>query len=56
MWPFLKKLFKDSAYQGPIFHKAVGNSGPSRHQNRQTVRLGQRLRRPANVLDRRTKA
>src|ERR1700688_1787102 len=24
LFPFLKKLFADSAYQGPIFHKAVG--------------------------------
>jgi len=24
MFPFLKKRFADSAYQGPIFHKAVG--------------------------------
>src|SRR6202040_2601863 len=24
LFPFLKKLFADSAYQGPLFHKAVG--------------------------------
>ena len=24
LFPFLKKLFADSAYQGPIFHKAIG--------------------------------
>ena len=28
LFPFLKKLFADSAYQGPIFHKAVGKILP----------------------------
>jgi putative transposase len=27
-FPFLKKLFADSAYAGPVFHDALGNAMP----------------------------
>ena len=28
MYPFLKKLFADTAYQGPVFHNAVAKALP----------------------------
>jgi transposase len=28
LFPFLKKLFADGGYQGPLFHRAVGNVLP----------------------------
>ena len=53
-FPFLRKLFADSAYTGPIFQgrRRSGHAEP-RDRNRQTLRHHQRLRRRTPALDRR---
>ena len=48
LFPFLGKLFADSAYQGPVFHRAlVRHPARSRDRDRQAIRSGEGLRRPA---------
>ncbi len=55
LFPFLKRLFADSAYAGPVFHAALAKiSNATRNRNRQAFRLRQRLRRSAAPMDRRT--
>jgi hypothetical protein len=53
-FPFLEKLFADSAYQGTIFATAIGAILPSlRIENCKAVGSGEGLRNPAQALDRR---
>ena len=55
LFPFLRKLFADSAYQGPIFHRAMADILPHLEtEDRQAIRSGHRLCRAAQALDRRT--
>ena len=55
LFPFLGKLFADSAYQGPVFHRALAGILPdSRDRDRQAIRSGEGLRRPAQALGGRT--
>ena len=55
LFPFLKRLFADSAYAGPVFHAALAKIlNATRNRNRQAFRLRQRLRRSAAPMDRRT--
>ena len=54
LFPFLKKLFADSAYEGPSFTRRWRHLAGSRDRNRQTFRSRQGLCRPAQTLDRRT--
>ena len=56
LFPFLSKTCSPtSAYQGPIFHRALADIlAPSRDRDRQAIRSGHRLCRAAQALDRRT--
>ena len=54
-FPFIAKLFADSAYQGPIFGNALAKIAAwSRNRNRQTIRSSERVRSVTQALDRRT--
>jgi len=53
-FPFLKKLFADSAYAGPVFQDGLASVMPDSPSRSSAVRSGQRLRRSAQTLDRRT--
>ena len=50
LFPFLGKLFADSAYQGPVFHRALAGILPDLAR----WRSGEGLRRPAQALGGRT--
>ena len=52
-FPYLEKLFADSAYQGPIFAKRSPNPVSGQDRDRQTIRSGEGLRHAAQALDRR---
>ena len=55
LFPFLGKLFADSAYQGPVFSPRPGrHPARSRDRDRQAIRSGEGLRRPAQALGGRT--
>jgi hypothetical protein len=51
-FPFLAKLFADSAYAGPIFDTALDKVLPNlKNQNRQTLRSCQRVRSVTQALE-----
>ena len=52
LFPFLGKLFADSAYQGPVFHRALAGILPDLET--EIVKRSDRLRRPAQALGGRT--
>ncbi len=54
LYPFLLKLYADGGYQGPQFQGAPARRHAARRcGDRQTIRCGEGLRRPAETLDRR---
>ena len=54
-FPFSGNLFADSAYQGPVFQPRPGrHPARSRDRDRQAIRSGEGLRRPAQALGGRT--
>jgi len=53
LFPFLEKLFADSAYQGPIFAHGIAKIlTHSQNRNHQAIRPSQRVRQITQALDR----
>jgi len=55
LFPFLEKLFADSAYQGPLFANGLAKILPClKAEINQAIRSSQRVREVTQALDRRT--